>query len=111
MIERQQLKKKYSNELMVKMLRIGRQQFFQTWLFYFSGADKYGRSVGQPQGEVGDRIIFSQDEEFSMSIEFSPEWVGPNVCSVAVCAVAVCPASAEFLTERHVNIDRDVLVS
>ncbi|BFZ02130.1 hypothetical protein BsWGS_05169 [Bradybaena similaris] len=35
--------------------------------------DKYGRSIGQPQGEVGDRIIFSQDEEFSMSIEFSPD--------------------------------------
>ncbi|CAG5118504.1 unnamed protein product, partial [Candidula unifasciata] len=35
--------------------------------------DKRGRSRSQLQGEFGDRIIFSRDEEFSISIEFSPD--------------------------------------
>ncbi|CAG5128821.1 unnamed protein product, partial [Candidula unifasciata] len=34
---------------------------------------KSGQPVGQPQGQIGDRIIFSQEEEFSVSIEFSPD--------------------------------------
>ncbi|XP_059145372.1 polycomb complex protein BMI-1-B-like, partial [Physella acuta] len=35
--------------------------------------DHYKRGRLLPEGEVGDRIIFSQDEEFSISIEFSPD--------------------------------------
>ncbi|CAL1528781.1 unnamed protein product, partial [Lymnaea stagnalis] len=46
-----------------------RREFYQKQ----NQAEKRSLTSSQPQGELGDRIIFSQDEEFSISIEFSPD--------------------------------------